>query len=367
MSVRRVLSDSRFELPREFALDYQGELRKLLKSYYNALALATSSDNWTRLVKKEMPLIREISDEIVGAIEDRLRGRLSSCESRIAAVVTMARPFFTAWETEVERPILWYRIRRGASSEMFARSDLFHIPLNKLRLIGEHRYGYPGVPCLYLGATTYVCWEECGRPDLNALWLAAFRVDAPKLRLLDLGYPPQAIAGDPDGLPDLSSIGEMALRNPGGKLEGMAVGYSVVYPIIAAASFQRSKDNGDKYHPEYIISQTLLRVVMENQKYDGIRYLSTRIPPRANFPWIAANLVLPVQDTNAEDFCTVLRQRAEMTEPVPWQLLEVCEPRGRARKEVGRIPLAPGFPVNYADTLFAQQESKLLQMPFGRV
>lgn len=59
----------------------------------------------------------------------------------------------------------FFRARSNESGFLYPSTDMFHIPFEKRYLIGNQRYSITGLPCLYLGGSPYICWEELNRPD----------------------------------------------------------------------------------------------------------------------------------------------------------------------------------------------------------
>ena len=65
-------------------------------------------------------------------------------------------PYFYA----IHHPPL-YRIRSDRSEfKIPDRGDIFHVPFEKRRLVGNQRYSIAGLPCLYLRSSLWICWEE---------------------------------------------------------------------------------------------------------------------------------------------------------------------------------------------------------------
>ena len=60
-----------------------------------------------------------------------------------------------------------YRMRSQKGYELYERKELFHIPIDKAQNIPSARYSINGFPCLYLGASLYVCWEETRRTNID--------------------------------------------------------------------------------------------------------------------------------------------------------------------------------------------------------
>lgn len=60
-----------------------------------------------------------------------------------------------------------YRMRSQKGYKLYQRKEMFHIPKNMTYGVPNYRYSLNGFPCLYLGASLYVCWEETRRSDID--------------------------------------------------------------------------------------------------------------------------------------------------------------------------------------------------------
>ncbi len=60
-----------------------------------------------------------------------------------------------------------YKCRENSRLYNFSKDEMFHIPYDKRNLVGNQRFSLSGLPCLYLGGSSYICWEELGRKDLS--------------------------------------------------------------------------------------------------------------------------------------------------------------------------------------------------------
>ena len=60
----------------------------------------------------------------------------------------------------------FFRFRCGNNYD-YSINDLFHIPYSKRTLVNNYRYSIAGHPSLYLGQSTFVCWNELRKPDFN--------------------------------------------------------------------------------------------------------------------------------------------------------------------------------------------------------
>lgn len=71
-----------------------------------------------------------------------------------------------------------YKCRENSKLFHFSKDEMFHIPYEKRNLVGNQRFSLSGLPCLYLGGSSYICWEEShdsGNPvdfkDLGTLFM----------------------------------------------------------------------------------------------------------------------------------------------------------------------------------------------------
>lgn len=67
-----------------------------------------------------------------------------------------------------------YKARESHSNYLFAKDELFHIPYDKRDRIGNQRFSISGMPCLYLASSSYICWEELGRPEFGSCNFCGF-------------------------------------------------------------------------------------------------------------------------------------------------------------------------------------------------
>ena len=60
-----------------------------------------------------------------------------------------------------------YKCRENGRPFNYKQDEMFHIPFEKRHLVGNQRFSLSGLPCLYLGGSSYICWEELGRKDFS--------------------------------------------------------------------------------------------------------------------------------------------------------------------------------------------------------
>lgn len=64
----------------------------------------------------------------------------------------------------VELDVEFFRARCNEKIVDYKKEEMLHIPFSKRALVKTERFSIPGLPCLYLGTSSYVCWIELGRP-----------------------------------------------------------------------------------------------------------------------------------------------------------------------------------------------------------
>lgn len=229
---------------------------------------------------------------------------------------------FSPYRCAIDHPPL-YRVRSDRSEfKIPDRADIFHIPFEKRRLVGNQRYSITGLPCLYLGSSLWICWEELGRPPLDSLWVSRFRIKRP-VSVLDFQFSPHQIwrmfevlhKGTPRAI-DCSSEEKLKTRFHVEFLKS----YIYCWPLIAACSIKREQRIG-QFIPEFIVPQLLLQWVTEEHHVDGIRYFSVRTPTEGYHLLAHSNCVFPVKTVSVRGHCSELKQTFALTEPISWEAL----------------------------------------------
>lgn len=81
-----------------------------------------------------------------------------------------------------------YKCRENKKLYHLSRDEMFHIPLDKRYLVKNQRFSLSGLPCLYLGGSSYICWEELGRIEINRGNYCGFSLQK-EINLFDLKIP----------------------------------------------------------------------------------------------------------------------------------------------------------------------------------
>lgn len=247
-----------------------------------------------------------------------------------------------------------YRFR-VTGAHPFDRGGLFHIPFQLRHIVGPMRYSVAGLPCLYLGGSTYVCWRELGEPDLSHLAVSRFSArPATNLRVLNFGRRMPLLAAwaetEPQHFQTLS------------RESAIIAAHVACWPLVAVCSI-RVPDRSRPERPEYLIPQLLLEWVTKTRAFHGIRYFSTHYQEYHDDPKTYMNYVFPAKTNGTHGYCPELGHLFELTKPRTWQ-------------EAKNLPASPdprpqykfrGQLITQLEDEFGRVESGLLSLPLGTV
>ncbi len=151
--------------------------------------------------------------------------------------------------TTIEPYTDFYRMRSAEGYIVYSREGIFQIAGENRNLTSKLRFSDDGHPCLYLGATLYIAWEEVRRASFDTVNFARFQ-NTKKLKVLDL-----TIRKKCKGLMDF------------------------VMSYISLLTSAKVED-GDKYKYRYEVSGLLMKLLQNSIAHggdvDGIKYVSSR-------------------------------------------------------------------------------------------
>ena len=174
--------------------------------------------------------------------------------------------------------------------------EMFHIPITKRRVVGTERYSIPGYPCLYVGKSSYVCWEEMGRPLMSSCWCSRLQ-NIVEISVLDLRIPSEEIF--------CNNISK----------------YAIVAPLIIASMIPMKGKGSDVFKPEYLIPQLLMEWIIKKNK-TGVYYTTTHLTRQTKMDFDYPedkydNLAIPIKMplANGVENCPKLSKIFEITDP----------------------------------------------------
>lgn len=352
-----------FSLPKERDdknyVDYQ---KSVFDSFFESL------DSFEGRLKSKLdpikPQIKELSDSIITSLQAYLNGDTIEAYSLFEKGVNQIKKHLLIKKgvTDIEslkEPEEFYRARKG-TEKLYTRKEMFHIPFELRHLVNSQRYSLPGMPCLYLANSTYLCWEELDKPEFDKIQFSRFDLPSGDFRFLNLNHTNQAISII--GFDKDEDVDEMAIF--------FVLQYLSTWPLQAAVSVI-VKHRGNPFKPEYIIPQMLLQWVVNNKELDGIRFFSTKANgsvPILHFGNLS-NLVIPIKKSKKSGLCDNLKKRISITNPVSYEFASLMIPQLSSEKlprKKMRVSMKPivlklheDLTVAYENTKFGQLERVL--------
>jgi hypothetical protein len=338
--------------------DFELFIDKRLQAYVDLVRGMNPADNITKQIRDEASKIEKLCGLLKAAIHEYMRGLPHKAYSHLdEGIRSVHAEFSRCISSDVDHPFLneLYRMRKEHEpGTTFAKRDLFHIPFDERQKVTRQRYSIPGLPCLYLGGSLYICWEELRRPKFESIHVARFQV-APGQRISVLDFmqrPPNMAAGVKT---------TTALAN---ELPHLLNGFSalaVCWPLMARAAIRR-KHGDAPFIAEYVIPQLILQWITDNNEpdLDGIAYSSVSCKTHVTYPALIGNFVFPAKEIAPAGHCPRLCRKFAMTIPIAWQVLQAVRFDTLAPYAATmQLELIPGVPTRYSHTTFCELEGNL--------
>lgn len=294
--------------------------------------------------------ILELNSSINRTIELYYEGKVSEASNHFFN--SLDKLLFDDIQSTVKIPenTSFYRARSDNGSH-FKREDLFHIKFELRHIVSTNRYSIPGFPAIYLGDTTYVCWEEFNRCKLRDLWFVKIE-NQKELNILQI----QRIEDLLDELRNINKDWQLTYL----------LRYLLTFPLALACTVKVLNPNGS-FKPEYIIPQLLSEYISTKDEIDGIKFPSTKVEYSSLTNVKAYNYVFPVKKIAKSEFCSVLKDNFHLTEPTSLNLEEIIynptsppiAVSGGNSEDIKQIELVKGQKSNYSNTSFGKLEKSL--------
>jgi hypothetical protein len=341
--------------------DFQAFVDQRLTAYLDLIRNMKPGDNITTAIKHDLARIEELCRLLAEAIREYLAGLPHRAYGRLRDGITAVRDAFeTRIVTNVTHQFLneLYRMRREKETgRAFTKGEMFHVPFQERHKVIRQRYSIPGLPCVYLGGSIFICWEELGRPSLDSVHLARFQpAPGQSISVLDFMARPKHIA---EGL----RLTPGANDDPEEKAKFH--GFALVWPLMATAAIRRRHDDAP-FIAEYIVPQLILQWITAetDPALDAIAYSSVRCRMHVYYPAAIANLVFPAKTIVPSGFCPGLVQKLALTVPVPWQVLARVDYPSSMPSCAGELfEFVAGHPIPYLSSQFCNVEGKFRALP----
>lgn len=308
-----IKSDSHLSLPTDVSKDknYRSDLKSKFIRFNQILDKATKGNDVDSYIHENKSKINVICNLLLRCIDEYLLGHRANSYKIIEKIFKL--PIITEQISELklklEKNTNYYRVR--LDKKIKDKKDNFHISFNERHLVGAQRYSVPGLPCLYLGSSIYLCWKEMGEPDLNSLYISRYVIHKySDKKVLNFAFDH-----------DLAfTINDFLFEDPADlkdKNIKRSIARIIFYPILLACSYNR-KEKDAKFHIEYCIPNLIMEWVLKSKDFDGVAFFSTKI----NRSKLSVNYVFPTKyERTKSDFCPVLTNKFELSDPISWQVL----------------------------------------------
>lgn len=265
--------------------DYVPELELILKQYEDYIAMVVNIEpSIIDSVKANISLLKKAVRSYFNADIQTAQGYILNIlekykdNSFIVSNIDNNYAFRGLMQGRLFKPT-FYRARTGECD--YTHDQMFHIPFDMRERISSQRFSIPGIPCLYLGTTSYVCWLELGKPNDRDFNVSAVNVDS-SCKILNLVISESLINGTSTMVkseyPNYKSIDQLKAL-----IE--------FWPLVCATSF-KINDNKRNFKSEYIVFQ-LITQNLKHLNIDGVAYTSKHVIDYSGFPQ-CINLALPM-------------------------------------------------------------------------
>jgi hypothetical protein len=153
--------------------DFEAFVANRLGAYVDFVKTVNPADSMTADIKANANKIEELCHSLKEAIHEYLRGLPHVAYARLDRGIRLIAAELRRYVSkQVTHPFMnqLYRMRvESQPGASFTKGDLFHIPFQLRHKVTRQRYSIPGLPCLYLGGSLYICWEELRRPSFESI------------------------------------------------------------------------------------------------------------------------------------------------------------------------------------------------------
>ena len=278
------------------ASNYLDNVRRLLQEYHGILCQYSLKEQFINTVE-------HFSNSMILVLQEYYLGQHTSAYNIFAEAmgyIDIDYLFVTLSPAQK-----FYRARLSPNQQHFQKDDFFHIPFEKRTDVSSQRYSFPGLPCLYVGTSKAVCFEELGCDERDAA-VAEIRLhDDKPCRILDL-------TKIFDTAPNRMNISEQ-------------MHFEALFPLVFLCSTEietKEKENYKSpiFRPDYVIPQLLLEYILDKTTFDkspilGIKYYSVKEDFFSS--WLNGderrlaeiiNVAIPARSDGSKGYCSILSE-----------------------------------------------------------
>ena len=284
----------------EYDTDYYSDLLRrynlLYKTAKSAGADSKSLDVIDRYKEKILEAIRNYYHGNVISFHQRIKHLVKDCTKDKFAVDTIEDNY--AFSKNKSAEIQFFRGRISQNAVPFIKEEMLYLPKERRGLSDSYRFSIPGVPCLYLGNSSYACWLELGKPPEHDFVVSPVLLDNTQ-KILNLAV----MIRDHRGL--------------NGYDPTRIICWLKLLMLMMATSY-RVKEENRKFKSEYIVSQSIM-LACNDLKFDGVAYYSKRVDDEI-FSQAAINVALFVKYANINSKQSLIDDHIKADDSFNYQL-----------------------------------------------
>lgn len=263
--------------------DYFPSLKEKLYALISELEFNGASE-------KVVTAIKAYVEKVIESIDLYYQGNLVDAQLIINQMITdfgNAPPAVTDINGSIAFPgggpdfseVQFFRARLSENVVEFSSDDMLHIPFNMRHIVKSERFSIPGLPCLYLGNSTYDCWVEMGCPADHRFNVAPVILDNSQ-QVLNLTVTKSS----------LLAFNEETDAMEEKEAEDRVINLLKLMILTIGTSYKVDEGNRS-FKSEYILPQMIM-LACKQRNLDGITYYSKQIPYEGFACTVGVNLVL---------------------------------------------------------------------------
>lgn len=208
-------------------------------------------------------------DRLMNILRKYFKGQIYSSQSMMISIIRefikAGEPFVSGVEEcsiipRTDTTIQWFKARRDAPEDGFSSEEMKHVPFDQREKVSTDRFSMPGLPCFYLGNTTYDCWLEMGKPAADRFYVSPVRLKK-DFKVFCLASSIFDIIGI---VREGKNKGDFRLL-----IEPKDLKLYVHRLMLMIASSYRVKQGGRNFKSEYVIPQMIM-LACNALKLDGV-------------------------------------------------------------------------------------------------
>ncbi len=366
MTILESLENEIFSLPKSVGKEGMIKyLQSIFTKYKETLELITD-ETLARELKQQRGNIATLCDSFISSFSHYQKGHIEAAYTDFKKAMSVVKPFlFPEHKGQVANIIGLHKpLFRGriGTNKPYSKCQMFHLPFSQREFANTQRFSVPGLPCLYLSNSIYVCWEELNRPSLNTFQVSRFQQENFNLKILDISFTPTQLKWHCKSYIENNIQGKYDYNY-------MAFWFLLIWPLSLVCSLSVVNENAP-FKQEYIFPQFLLQWVTYEKDVDGIKYFSVKSNPYNKEDYSHfTNYIFPPKKMDYGNYCSHLKQSFKLSDPFSAEIFEIADPnfiflskewlektKYKVMTEIIRLELVEGHLMPYTHTLFGKME-----------